>query len=721
MKAKLVGKRTIKALIYSKDKKDENPGFTLAVNSEKLIPLKIIDVRFQFGTNLYELEVPFDIELGNEYLIYTPQYGTEPVDVTNAVFADDFDEKYAYDGPLGAILNKDSTSFYLWAPLASKVFLNLCDNDNKCTFHELSRGEKGVFSLTLNGRLVGYEYTYMVINNSRPIEVVDPYAKASTQNAKRSVIVDFEAFTPDFSKQKLPALNKMTEAIIYEASVRDMTSDKTSDVVHKGTFLGLSERGRTTREGNPAGFDYLTSLGFTHLQLMPIYDFVTVDETDPKRKYNWGYDPGQYFVPEGSYASKLDDPLSRIKDLQKLVTQLHEAGIRVNMDVVYNHVYSAETSIFEKVVPSYYFRHNDDGTLSNGSFCGNDLATDRYMVRRLILDSIEWWMKVYGIDGFRFDLMGIMDLETMRQIEKLATSIKPDVMLYGEGWNMPTNLPNELKATQDNHAQLPNYAFFNDSFRDIVKGSTAEDRMADRGFLLGAGDYRLGFMFAYLGSSNQLVFSPKYTHAGQSINYVECHDNATIFDKITIANADESEKDMLARIRLLNSAVMVAFGIPFFHKGQEIGLTKFGDQNSYRSGDRVNQFAYVKLDDRYDMSIYFHELTKLRKECIFLHETDPKKIREMVEFKDINGKNGNAGILIDYVNITKYESPYKSFKVLFNPTKETMYYDLDDYEKIIFDRAGYSAAKVDTYVKRLVLQPLSFFVVGLRKGDERNE
>lgn len=717
MKAKYFGPTDIRVTLFSKDKKDENPQFSLARDNETPIPLKIKNIKFQFGTNLYELEAPYELTLGHMYVLYTANYGAEALDMTNAVFSDEFDEQYSYDGPLGVHLGENETSFYLWAPLASNVLMRLTYEGEE-EIHVLERVDQGVYTISFSRRLIGAHYTYIIVNNGRVIETVDPYAVASGQNASTSVVADFVSFTPNFAGQKMPPFNQMTEAIIYEASVRDMSSDKTTDIFHKATYRGLGERGRLTKAGNPAGFDYLTSLGFTHLQLMPVYDFVTIDETKPKESYNWGYDPAQYFVPEGSYASEISDPLSRIKELQQLIYQFRDAGIRVNMDVVFNHVYEASTSIFEKVVPGYYFRRNDDGTMSNGSFCGNDLATDRYMVRRLIIDSVVWWMKMYGIDGFRFDLLGIIDLETSYQIEKVARAIKPDVMLYGEGWNMPTNLPNKEKSTQDNHAFLPSWAFFNDSFRDIVKGSTAEDRMADKGFLLGANEYRLGFKFAHLGSSSDLVFPPKYTTAAQSINYVECHDNATVFDKITVANQGESEKEMLARLRLLNSAVMIAFGIPFYHKGQEIGLTKFGDQNSYRSGDRVNQFAYVKLDERYDLALYFKELTKLRKDCHFLYESDPEKIEKMIVFEDINSVSGGAALLIDYINISEYDSPFRSFKVFFNPTKDTIYYDLDDYEKIVFNRAGYCAGKQDTYVKRLVVQPLSFLIVGLRKDDE---
>jgi pullulanase len=460
------------------------------------------------------------------------------------------------------------------------------------------------------------------------------------------------------------------------------------------------------------GVDYIRSLGVTHVQLMPIYDFATINEFDPKSTYNWGYDPVQYFVPEGSYASELSDPYSRIVDLKALVRSFHQAGIRVNMDVVFNHVYQYEYSNFEKVVPNYYFRRTRDGRISNGSGCSNDVATERPMIRKMIVDACVYWLEEYGIDGYRFDLMGLMDIETMKQIEEEVRAIKPNFMLYGEGWNMMTVLPHEQKAMMDNAFSLPNYGFFNDSFREIVKGGSFEDKLREPGYILGAGHYRLGFKFAYVGSCINLIFPAKFLTAKQSINYVECHDNGTLFDKIAISNGHEDERTRLKRVMLANAAVMLSFGIPFFHRGQEIGLTKYGDSNSYRSGDKINKFDYSILDERAEMATFFKALTDLRKDCPFLRLEQRKDIEKMIEFEDLD----HDAISIEYVD-TEHLAPYQKFKVIINPSTETLFYALEDYQKIIFNTAGYAQAKMDTYVKNVMVAPVSLLIVGLRKDD----
>ncbi|MDD2398334.1 MAG: type I pullulanase [Bacilli bacterium] len=711
MTTKLFAPNLIKALIYAKSVKEENPNFVLLVDNHDRYTLKIDKIAFQFGTNIYDLIPPFPIELGRDYKIVTEHYGTGALDVSNAPTFEDFEDKYFYDGDdLGAVYSKEATTFTLWAPLASRVYVKIMQRGH-ISYHWMKRLDKGIYRVKIAQNLDRAEYLYGVTNNGLMVETPDPYARATTANGQSSVVYNPKRTVIDLNHQYLGKFSSPTEAIIYETSVRDMTIDKTTDIKRKGQYLGLIEKNRTARNGFPAGFDYLTQLGITHLQLMPILDFVTIDENKPLATYNWGYDPGQFFVPDGAYASDVNNPYTRIKEFKMLVSAFHQKGIRINLDVVFNHVYEASFSLFEQVVPNYYFRRNAEGKRANGTGCGNELASERKMVRKLIVDACRYWLEEYGIDGLRFDLMGILDIATMREIEKVTKKIKPDFMLYGEGWNMG-NLPYELRASQENSLELPGYSFFNDGFRDIVKGPSADDRLAERGYLFGNADYRLGFKFAYVGGAIDLIFPRRYLSAAQSINYVECHDNATLADKLQVANSDEPEIIQLKRINMHNAVVMLAFGVPFFHKGQEIGVSKFGDTNSYRSGDRINQFAYVLLDNRLEMVHYFRQLTELRKDCPFLRVTDPAIIEELIEYEDLP----EGGLLIDYVGLTP-EDPYRKFKVFINISTQMLFYELEDYEKVIFNNAGYVKAKGEAYVQNLMIAPLTILVTGLRQDD----
>lgn len=707
LSCKLLGPQQIKAVLLGPLNKDEKHPFLLVTDHQKIETLRIEKVTPITGGWTYDLRSYSELELGHQYDIVLEGFTRVALDVGNAIYFPDFEAKYTYLGDdLGAITHDKVTTFKLWAPLASGVILKLSyAQDDQLV--KMTRGNNGVYETSIAGNLDGTIYVYLVTNNGVTVETSDPYAFGSTQNGEKSVVIDFKKLEVPFHDEALPKFNKYTDAIIYETSVRDITSDPLTSVKHKGRFLGMIEPGIKTEKGYPVGFDYVKSLGITHLQLLPIYDFQTVDERDPSRFYNWGYDPQQYFVPEGSFASDLSDPYSRIKDLKALTSAYHQAGIRIVMDVVYNHVYHAHLSVFEKVVPSYYFRRRKDGRLSNGSFCGNDVASERPMVRKLIIDSAIHWVKTYGIDGFRFDLMSNIDLTTSKLLEKEIKSIKPDFMFYGEGWNMPTELKEEERSSMYNCDKLPNYAFFNDSFRDIVKGATMDDKLKDRGYLLGASSYRLGFKFAWVGSCLDLIFPAKFKHAHQSINYVECHDNGTLFDKMLISNGQEPLAVRLKRLKLINAATMFAFGIPFFHMGQEIGLSKGGDLNSYKSGDKVNRYDYRVLDERYELYEYFKDLVRLRRDLSFLRLDKAPQIEKMTRFDDLD----ESGIIIHYAD-TKALAPYKRFFIMINPSTEDHYYQLDEYMLLVFSDKGYVAHR-NVKMKNIMIEALSLLIFAI--------
>ncbi|MCF0116513.1 MAG: type I pullulanase, partial [Bacilli bacterium] len=428
-----------------------------------------------------------------------------------------------------------------------------------------------------------------------------------------------------------------------------------TNIENKGKYLGLIEEGKITKGGHQAGFDYFKSLGFTHLQLLPVLDFVTVDENNPDKTYNWGYDPMQYFALEGSYSTNPNDPYSRIIEFKKLVSSFHKAGIRINLDVVYNHIYKVETSILQKIVPNYYFRRDKQNKFLNHSYCGNELASERPMVRKLILDSIRNLIEEYHIDGIRFDLMGLIDINTMKEVEKLVHSIKKDAMIYGEGWNMYTETSDRSElATMDNADKLPNIAFFNDRYRNIVRGAGDKAHLNEPGYMLGSFNYKDGFLFAYFGGTIDKPFPPLFSNLNQSINYVECHDNATLYDAIRHSTDDIDE---LRLVRKINKLLILSLGIPFIHAGQELGLTKFNHHNTYNKGDRFNKFDYSLLDQRYDMALSMATSIKNRKELSIFRCEDMSYIKKHVQ----------SSIIGDIVQI-KLNCEGVTYYLVINPT-----------------------------------------------------
>jgi pullulanase len=712
--ASLISYRTIRIVLNNDKYREEQPEITVYADQ---IPVKfnISNKIFQFRTNIYELDLQEEFQFGRFYQVYIKHYGFAPVNVSMATSFPEFDEKFFYEGnDLGAYYTKTKTTFKVWAPLASRVVIKYSRlHSQKWQFAMLERGDKGVFSVILDGNLEKVRYRYLVINNGVEAETTDPYAFGSTPNGEDSVVVNFNHFKVDFHDDELPIITSPTEMIIYETSVRDMTSDERVNFKYPGTFYAMIEEGRRAKNGGKAGFDYIKNLGITHLQLMPIYDFKTVDETDKWKQYNWGYDPQQYFVPEGSFARDVFDPYSRIKDLMLLVSKYHQHGIRISMDVVFNHVYEHPTSSFEKIVPNYYFRKDEQGKIVQGSGCGNDLATERPMVRKLIVDAALFFIKTYHIDAYRFDLVGLIDQKTIKLINKKARLIRPDFMLYGEGWNMSTAFPSDKLTNMNNAFNIDYISFFNDSFREIVKGGSFEDTINERGYMLGNPAYREGFKFSFKGSVTNQTFTPKFPGAWQSINYVECHDNGTLIDKLIASEPENDTSVHLKKLQAINAVVMLSYGVPFFHRGQEFGLSKYGDMNSYRSSDKVNQFAYTLAHKRQNLVDYFKDLTRLRKDCRFLYETRPELIEQNLVFHDLD----NGGLQIDILN-TSQSSPYRSFSIYINISTSPLFIKLKEPQKVILNQVGYIEAKMDEYVQNIMIPKLATIVIGLRNEDE---
>lgn len=664
--ARLVEKDLIRFVSLS-DFSFINTDFFLVIDNDKYQKINLTRHVSTPNHSFLEFRLPKSLELGHSYFVYVSSIGKFPLDVSEATSFPSFDKDYYYDGELGAIYSKGKTTWKLWAPLASNVSLILVNGEEK-TYHKMNRGEKGVYSLTLEGDYNLRKYLYSVTNNEISTTTIDPYALSSSANAKESVVIDKNDLKRDLKKGKLPKIEK-NEEVIYEANVRDLTIDIHSTIKFKGLYKGLTEKGARSKGGNPVGIDYLTYLGVTHLQLQPLNDFGSVDETKPFEQYNWGYDPTQYFVPEGSYSLNPDDPLSRIKELQEMIECLHEAGIRVVLDVVFNHVYEYLKSSFEKVVPNYCFRKDFSGRLSNSSGCGDDFASEKPMIRRLIVDACAFWADFYQIDGLRFDLMGLIDVETIRMVEEKTKKIDPNFIIYGEGWDM--FIPSKAVGTNMNNAFfVPNIGFFNDFYRESVKSYCAGDVSK-----------KDAFIFSFLGSSHNWGFNgAKFGAANQSINYVECHDNAAYYDFLS-KYFSYSDDEKLEIVKFALSCVIFSFGTPFIHMGQEIAQSKFMNENTYNAGDIYNKLSDNLLDERFEMSQYCRGAISTRKELKFFSETNPNNIAKLIDF-DYFGD----GLRVK-VNYSLLQGEEK-YDFLFNPTNDSLTYSFEEGKTILFTSGG---------------------------------
>lgn len=651
------------------------------------------------STFIYIFKFDHEINPGNLYSIANGENEFCHIDISCLGSNPELEEKYRYDGELGAIYSKESTIFRVYTPLSSEVNVNIIKPDGTRFVEVMNRIEGGVYQAEIKGDLDKCKYNYIARINGEYVTAVDPYAKSVDTNSRYGYVVDMDKIGDiSLNENYLPEFSSPTDAVIYECDIRDMTS--LTNVENKGSFNALSKEGLIDSQGNPIGLDYIAELNVSHVQLMPFYDFQTIDDSNPQSMYNWGYDPEFYFAVEGSYSSNPEDPYARMRELRNLISSFHKKGIRVNMDVVFNHVFRTYSNSLEILCPNYYFRLNEDGTYSNGSGCGNDFESRHYMARKLIVDCLKHFLKNYGVDGFRFDLIGIIDVDTTRLAYYACKSIKPNLMFYGEGWDLATNLPSAKKTTLNNSTKLPEVGFFNDRFRDIVKGHTYGEDMNGKGYLSGDVNYIDGFKHVFIGSVISLAFPPLFDNLSQSINYVECHDNGTLYDKLTVCCPNEDEETRLKRVKLINAVTILAYGVPFIHAGQEFGATKEGDTNSYISGDQINGFDYLTAGRRKSMVSFFKDCIKLKRYSSYFNLKEKKDIEETVEFKNID----NGALLITFFN----KEVGKEIIAVINPTNSVVKYNFEKYYKIIFNEAGY--IEEDNYSQLLLVNGISLVV-----------
>lgn len=601
-----------------------------------------------------QLNLDSDLTLGKTYTVTHPTFGkasTAPGQIMNS---DDFNARYTYTGnDLGNTYTQQKTQFRVWAPTATAVDLvtypkpSATSGEGNVT--HMTSAEKGTWVATVTGDQNGVIYNYRVTVGGVEREAVDPYVRATTINGTRGVVVDLSKTNPKIWTNAKPAFSgKPTDAVIYELHVRDLSMDPSGNipVAHRGKFLALTDVKTTTSNGVPTGVNAIKDLGVTHVELLPVFDFASVDEAAPT--FNWGYDPQNYNVPEGSYATNPSNPVNRIIELKSAIQSLHDDKLRVMMDVVYNHVFNAAEFSEEKIVPGYFFRTNADGSLSNGSGVGNDVASERPMVRKFIVDSVTYWANQYHFDGFRFDLMGLLDLTTMQQIRQALDKIDPSILVIGEGWDMGT-LPAEDRANQKNIASLSGIAAFNDQLRDGVKGSVFD--AADQGYATGKPSQIDNVKVGIVGNIDYgSALSGRWTtrDPGQSVNYVESHDNLTLFDKLKASVKAASPAKIAALDRLSSSIIFLAQGLPFMQAGQEFLRSKNGDSNSYKSNDGINSLKWNMRAKNAINVKYYKGLIALRKVHPSFRMSSSSQVRKNLVFlKEPNNViaysiNGNA-------------------------------------------------------------------------------
>jgi pullulanase len=592
-----------------------------------------------------------------------------------------------YDGTdLGVAYTPDGSTFKLWAPTAKKVSLRIYEKGlggEALETIELSKDKSGTWSKVINKDLLGKFYTFQTfVNDKWYNEVPGPYAKAVGINGKRGMVVDLDATNPEgWSTDIKPELKTPSDIILYEVHVRDFSIHENSGMQHKGKFLAFTEEGAKTPNGLATGIDHMKELGVTHVHLLPSFDYRSIDEANLENpQYNWGYDPQNFNVPDGSYATNPYDGNVRIKEFKQMVQTLHKNGIRVILDVVYNHVGNPDEQSFEQTVPGYYFRFNEDGSWSNSSGCGNETASERIMMRKYIIESVKYWATEYHLDGFRFDLMGIHDINTMNMVAEELHKIDSTIFIYGEAWTAGDSpLPIEKRTIKVNMPKVYGVAAFSDDIRDGIKGHWND--LKTKGFVSGEPNMEESVKFGIVAATqhpqidyNAVNYSKEFwaNNPVQTINYVSCHDNNTLWDKLLISSPESSVEERIRMSKLANTIVLTSQGIPFLHAGVEFLRTKLEVENSFDSPDSINWLDWSLKEKNAKVVEYYGSLIKLRKEHPAFKMPTTDLISMHLEFMDLE-----PGVVGYTLTGNANGDRWKEIIVLFNANKEKVDFQLD--------------------------------------------
>jgi pullulanase len=616
-----------------------------------------------------------------------------------------FDE---YPAPLESNLwleySKESSIFKIWSPTAKQVRLNLYEKGAGGTSfatHPMEADMYGVWTKKITGDLNGTYYTYQVMIDSAWLdETPGIYARAVGVNGMRAMVVDMAAINPQgWDNDKGPGISYSNEAIIYELHIRDMTIHPQSGSSMPGKYLGLVEEGTKGPQGVATAMDHLKEMGITHVHLLPSFDNYSIDESRlDSAQFNWGYDPQNYNVPEGSFSSDPFHGEVRIKEFKQMVKAFHDNGIGVILDVVYNHTGRTAKSNFNLETPGYYYRHWNDGKLSDASACGNETASERAMMHKFILESVKYWSKEYHLDGFRFDLMGIHDINTMNEVAKTVKQVNPDIFVYGEGWTAGDSpLPVVQRAIKKNIIKMPQITAFSDDIRDGLKGSVFEDK--ETGFVSGAKNTEESVKFGIVGSIQhpQIDYkavnysdAPWANEPWQAISYVSCHDNHTIFDKLNISRRDASKKDIIAMDKLANAIVLTSQGTAFIHAGAEMLRTKKENHNSFDSPDEINRIDWNWKVQNAAVVQYYKNLITLRKTHPAFRMTSAEAVRSNLEFKTVHN-----GLISYQISNNANGDEWKNIFVIYNAKPKTVSFGLPGewHLAVVADDFNFSGGK----------------------------
>lgn len=628
---------------------DDNNGFTVKADG-KLVKIKKVTSNAvkDKTTTVAKIELSENVKLNQKLTVSKKDFVDKEVVFGNVMGSADFEKMFFYEGnDLGNTYSTSKTSFRVWAPTATEVRLVTYKkwNDKSGTEIKMKKSDKGTWTFDLNGDQNGMFYTYKVNIKGVWNEAVDPYARSVAANGDKGAVIDLKKTEPKIWKpSEKPTFANLNDAIIYELHVKDFSIDKNSGIKNKGKFLAFTEMGTKGIDGKPTGVDYIKALGVTHVELMPIFDYSTVNETSSKPQYNWGYNPKNYNSPEGSYSSNPYNPITRVKELKQAVQSLHDNGLRVNMDVAYDHMYSSSASNFNKLVPGYYFRLNENGTNVNESGFGNTIASENAMSRKFIVDSVAYWAKEYNLDGFKFNSMGLLDVKTMNEVRKRLNSIDPSILILGDGSDKGTTLSPDVKATKRNASKMPEIAQFNDAIKGNVFVSKA------KGFINGKVLEETDIKKGIVGGINYSSIIKTYGNVEpvQIVNYAESHENNTLWDKLLLTNPQDNDEIRLKMHKMADSMILTSQGVPYFQAGQEFLRTKAGVKSSYKASDNINKLDWSREAKNIETVDYFKGLIALRKAHPAFRMTSADMIKKNLKF------------LIVPENVVAYEMNYNA-------------------------------------------------------------
>ena len=628
-----------------------------------------------------------------------------------------YPEYPVYEGTdLGLSYTPAQSVFKVWSPSAERMTLRIYEQGeggNPVLDRSMTQDRDGVWSVTVKEDLIGKFYTFQVrANGTDLLEVPDPYAKAVGVNGKRGMVADLAATNPaGWENDARPPLESFADVVLYELHIRDLSMHENSGIEQKGKFLGLTENGTLSPLGEKTGLDHIKELGVTHLHLLPCYDYKSVDESNLQaNQFNWGYDPQNYNTPEGGYSTNPYDGSVRIREFKQMIQKLHAEGLRVIMDVVYNHTYETETSNFNQLVPGYYYRQNEEGGFSDASACGNETASERAMFRKFMIESVKFWVEEYHVDGFRFDLMGIHDIETMNLISEELHRIDPSIFLYGEGWTAGGSpLPDEERALKANTTRLRGIAAFSDDIRDGIRGHVFTPEQ--KGFVSGQPGLAESIKFGVVASTDhpQIHYdSINYSHAPwanhpvQAISYASCHDNHTLWDRLEINSPEADEAQRIKMQLLALTIVLTSQGVPFLHAGSEMLRTKGGEENSFASPDEINRLDWSRKSRYREVFEYVRSLIQLRKGHPAFRMTTTESVQKNLGF-----------LATDHENVVAFElqglavgDSWKRILVAYNGHADSKQIEIpEDSWQIALDGQNISERGLGPYLGPLLMIP----------------